>query len=1242
MRALKWIAGSLFALVVLAVVLVAAIWWWAGTEGSARFALEQVAKRQPITAEGVTGSLRHGLRIERLAWSQDGLQAEAKNVELAWQPLALLQRLLKLDRLTASEVSVRDQRPPTGGKPQPPRALGLPLRVAVDDFEVGRFTWAGGSPVELRDLAASYGYDGSSHRLDLRNLRAWDGTYRGEVRLGAAEPFTLNASLQGRVAAPVPGAGSPLPLVFDARADGPLAGFDLRGSVQPEGTQAGPGAQARVTARVTPWAAMPLERAQADFEGFDPAALWGQAPHLVLSGAVRTAPAGTSTWTLSGDLRNAEPGPWDKHRVPASRVKLEGEWRAPHFVLLRELDADAGGGRVRAQGVWEGEDAWKVEAALAGVNPAAVHTAMAPLPLSGRATVRAQGAAWSFDTELAASGARARQAPASNEIAATVGALELRSLRARGRWAEGQLALPLLQVATSDAKLDAAVDVQPSARSGRGRAQLEAPGLLLRGVGSVGPRTGGGTVKLNADDLAAAQRWLQKIPGVPEALRSPQVMGRGELQLAWQGGWDDPTVQGTLSLPLLQAVAPPGQPALWAVRDATAKLDGRLADARVDLRAQAQAGTRALTLEAAGRGGRRANGAWQGQLASLVASLRDSAIGPGPWRVTLRRPMDFSWQAGRFEAGASEAVLAAPVTNGAPSQAEVSWDPVRWSGGQLRTAGRITGLPMTWIELVGGPQFAGSAFSGDMVFDAQWDALLGDTMRVRASLARRSGDVAVMAETAEGASARVQAGVREARVTVEGEGESITAALRWDSERAGTAQARLTTRLARAGGGWSWPEDAPLSGQVRAQLPRLGVWSLVAPPGWRLRGSLNADVNVAGTRAEPSLTGTLAADDLALRSVVDGIALHDGRMRARLEGRRLVVSEFTLRGSGAQGGTVTGSGEGGWMRDGLQVRLDARLDRLRASIRTDRELTVSGTVQASMDSSSAAVRGQLRVDRARIVLPDETAPALGSDVVVRNLPPGVSLGRNVPREPEKQQPRSSGRPLVLAVALDLGDDFRVQGRGIGTRLAGTLNVGGETITAPRLTGVINTVGGEYQAYGQRLDIERGVLRFTGPVDNPALDILAIRPRMAQRVGVQVTGTAQSPFVRLYAEPDLPEAEKLSWLVLGRASASGGAETALLQSAALALLESRSGRSGGKGPAALLGLDELGFRRDSAEGPAVTLGKRLGQNLYASYERSLSGALGTLYVFYDLSQRVTVRAQAGERAAVDLIFTFAYD
>jgi translocation and assembly module TamB len=231
---------------------------------------------------------------------------------------------------------------------------------------------------------------------------------------------------------------------------------------------------------------------------------------------------------------------------------------------------------------------------------------------------------------------------------------------------------------------------------------------------------------------------------------------------------------------------------------------------------------------------------------------------------------------------------------------------------------------------------------------------------------------------------------------------------------------------------------------------------------------------------------------------------------------------------------------------------------------------------------------------------------------------------------------------VLAVDLDLGDDFQVRGRGLQTRLRGTLALSGQSIRAPRLAGTITTVGGEYRAYNQRLDVERGVLRFTGRIDNPALDILAIRPNITQRVGVLITGTAQAPFIRLYAEPDLPDAEKLAWLVTGRASPSGGAEAALVQEAALALLSSRRSGGSGSGIAGTLGLDQLSVRRDSSEGAVVTLGKQFARNFYASYERSLSGALGTLYIFYDVSRRLTVRAQAGERAGVDLIFTFTFD
>ena len=220
---------------------------------------------------------------------------------------------------------------------------------------------------------------------------------------------------------------------------------------------------------------------------------------------------------------------------------------------------------------------------------------------------------------------------------------------------------------------------------------------------------------------------------------------------------------------------------------------------------------------------------------------------------------------------------------------------------------------------------------------------------------------------------------------------------------------------------------------------------------------------------------------------------------------------------------------------------------------------------------------------------------------------------------------------------------------------------------PRLTGSVRTLSGTYLAYDQRLDIEQGVLQFNGPFDNPALDILALRPNLTQRVGVQINGTALSPVVRLYSEPDLPDSEKLAWLMLGRAASAGGDEAALLQQAALALLSKN-----GQGPSAsltqALGLDELSFRgkvssttsatsstgsigstgvgtstsTSTSTGATVTLGKRLSKDFYVAYESSLAGSMGVFYIFYDLSRRLTLRAQTGEQSAIDLIFTQRYD
>ncbi|MES2412464.1 MAG: translocation/assembly module TamB domain-containing protein [Pseudomonadota bacterium] len=1320
-RWLKALAAVLVSTVLLAVLATTALWVWAGTDGSLATGLRWVAQYQPLRSEGAAGSLRKGGEVKRLLWQKDGMTVEASNVTLSWQPFSLLQGTLKLNRFGASSVRIDDQRAPSTTPLLPPVALDLPLRIALDDFAIGVLQWAGPPAWEVKGISGNYLYTGLSHELKLGHAQFASGHYEGKATLGSLQPLQLDALFSGTLDAPVPGRTSTLPLSFTASAKGPLVELAVRAAMQMQATTTtrkitANAPHATATARITAWAAQPVTEADASFRSLNIAALWPDAPQTALTGQASVRPSATTTsvttaaWVLNTKITNELPGPWDKKRLPLENLQAQGEWRNGAAVI-RTLKAGVGGGELLASGEWLGtppsstptskststsatiKQDWALQATLQRINPALLHTQLAALPLDGKATARSLGPLISFDAGVQSAGGAAAK---TNPLAQ----LRLRDATATGSWnaaqAGGTLLLSALRIRTDDAELAGTLQAQAAARGGNAQLKLAAPGIDAQLQGELRPASGAGTLKIDARDAQQALRWLQRLPGIPAAWMRASAAGKADLNLNWQGGWQDPALQARLDVPSLDwrtpgaAVMPASvalststtfvntttaaPPATLKFRNVQASVAGKLSQAQIAVNGRLEADQRRYNMQLAADGGRITSGrqdatqgwdtaAWQAVIKQFNVSAEDPALGEGTWRLATRNSFNLRWTpastGSTLETSAGEAVLIAPTrTNVAASQAVIQWQPVRWRGKELLTAGKITGLPLAWIELFAGPQMAGAGLTGNLVFDGAWDATLGDKLSVKASLARASGDITVQGEVAGGAATRVAAGVKEARLTLDtntdGSGDALNLALRWDSERAGSADGQLSTRLSRdPAGGWAWPADAPLRGQLRAQLPRIGVWSVLAPPGWRLRGTLGADVAISGTRGLPQFAGDLTANDLALRSVVDGIEFGNGRLRAQLDGTRMRISEFTLQGAGTNntGGTLTAQGEAAWVDGKPQAQLDAKLDKLRASIRTDRQVTLSGDLQAKLDGKLAQFTGNLKVDQARILLPDEGTPQLGDDVVVRSAS-GAAAGQKAPAEanaPRAARPATSAdaRALKIAVNIDLGQDFRVQGKGMDTRIRGTLALTGDSITEPRLVGTVNTFGGQYRAYGQRLDVEQGMLRFSGPIDNPALDILAIRPNLTQRVGVQITGTALLPRVRLYAQPELPDAEKLSWLVVGRAAASGGAEAALLQQAALALLGSKSGSMSG-GLAASLGLDELSYRgaANNTDGTttegAVTLGKRFSRNFYAAYERSISGALGTLFVFYDLSQRFTVRAQAGQQSAVDLIYTFQYD
>jgi len=103
-------------------------------------------------------------------------------------------------------------------------------------------------------------------------------------------------------------------------------------------------------------------------------------------------------------------------------------------------------------------------------------------------------------------------------------------------------------------------------------------------------------------------------------------------------------------------------------------------------------------------------------------------------------------------------------------------------------------------------------------------------------------------------------------------------------------------------------------------------------------------------------------------------------------------------------------------------------------------------------------------------------------------------------------PAAPKRQVTLDLRVAMGEKLRVRGRGLDASLRGDLHL---TSPGGRLAvdGSLRAVDGTYQAYGQKLGIDRGVLTFVGPIENPRLDIEATRPNLDVRVGSDISTAA---------------------------------------------------------------------------------------------------------------------------------------
>ena len=518
-----------------------------------------------------------------------------------------------------------------------------------------------------------------------------------------------------------------------------------------------------------------------------------------------------------------------------------------------------------------------------------------------------------------------------------------------------------------------------------------------------------------------------------------------------------------------------------------------------------------IDLAAAFAGGladtKRPNGAvdvaWTGTL--------DSLANRGTYALRLETPAALEIARNRVHIGTTRLAVA----DGRAELANFTIDE-----GRIDTRGSFTGIPVAALARLSGTTLP---FPSTLAVGGDWSLAATPRLSGALNVRRESGDwFATESSTLDRSDLAL--GISELELSARAVDDAFTASAHFRSARAGSADATATLAAGNVAGRIA--TDAPITAHITADLASLKPLQPWVGTLAVMDGRAHVDVTARGTLAQPSLAGTLTGDALRFDLPQYGVHLKDGRLRARLADRALVLDEFSFvggKGRFTAKGTLARAADQASIAVGA-ARVEWQAEDFTIVNRPDLLLVGDGKGTLALEGKKLALAGSINFDQGRVDYAPTKVGTLSDDVVIVGQPRKVSAEGGV-----------RDLPLTLDLEVTLGRDFRFTGEGLATRLAGRVRVTTTAAGALYAKGTIRAIAGTYDVFGQRLVIDRGQLLFDGPADNPALDVVALRKNIAVEAGVELTGTVKVPRVRLVSNPPVPDGEKLSWLLTGRDS-----------------------------------------------------------------------------------------------------------
>nr|WP_154744925.1 translocation/assembly module TamB domain-containing protein [Pseudomonas karstica] len=1214
------IAG--LAILAVLALLVLTLWSVLGTQAGSRWALSQVPG---LTVDNFQGRLGGQWRADHLLWEQDSSRVELNAPKFDWSPACLMRMTLCINQLDVEQVSL--QFPPSTEDSSGPIALPqlkLPVAIELGEVHIARLLFNGSEALKELQLAAHWTAEGM--KIDSVRLQR-DGLaldLSGLLQPTGDWPLTATGNLS------LPYAPGGAPWAVALKVDG-----DLLKTLRLDATSSGY-LPATLSGELQPLVENLPAQLHITADGFKASA---DLPD--------TLQLNQLDLTAKGDLKDgyqllgkavlpAEKGPVD--------LLLQGKVNAKG-AQIAGLDLNAGDQqslKLSAQLDWQ--QGFSAEAKLDWLDfpwhrlyPLIDEPQVVLRTFNGEVSYKDGNYLGNFKADLdGPAGQFSLSSPFSGDLR-QVFLPELKLAAGQGK-AEGHLNLQFADGIAWDTALDLSainpaywVAQLPGTLAGplRSKGEIKNQRLMLNADLDLKGRLRGQPVVLQARAEGGGEQWT--LGALDIRLGDNRIHGSGSLQQRLAGQIDIklarlaqlwPQLRGQVNGRLDVAgtlQAPQGKFNLLGqqlafedkrLRNLTlgASLDSAQR-ANIDLTGTGiQAGeTQVGTLTASAQGDikkQKVQLDLKGPLVKLALAL-DGNLDKGNWRGRLA--------SGDVQAGGQDWRLQAPAKIERLADGKLTFAAHCWVSGPASLCGedqRLMPEPKLRYHL---KQFPIDSLAQWLPKDFAWQGKLNADVQLDLPA---SGPKGVVAVDASGGTLRIK-------------DNDQWLDFPYDTLKLETTlnPKRIDTQLNFHGGKLGelllqaqinpLAKNKPLTGNFSLTGLDLAVARPFVPMVEKLHGKLNGSGRLSGGLLAPLVNGSVNLVGGEISGPELPISLEDLNVQALIAGESVQLNGGWKSGKAGQGSV---KGQINWGQ-ALAVDISLQGKQLPVTVEPYAELEVAPDLKITLKNDKLAIAGDVHIPR--------------GEITVRELPPStVKVSDDtviVGSQTEEGKP-----PMAMAMDINVvvGEDtLSFAGFGLTAKVQGRVHIGDNMDTRGELW--LND--GRYRAYGQRLNVRRARLLFAGPLDQPYLDIEAIRKTDDVIAGIRLSGSAEQPTTQIFSEPAMSQEQALSYLVLGRPLSTTGEDNNMLAQAALGL-----GLMGSAGVtsdiAKNLGIQDFELdTQGSGNNTAVVASGKISEKLSLRYGVGVFEPANTIALRYLLSKRVYLEVASGVASSLDIFY-----